>query len=263
MFKGFDIKYPEYEVITPQTGYSINVRSLNVSEEERLKASLVTPSKITEHLNKCIYEAITKKPAPIKDFDSFLKNITLRDREALLYGLYHITYEEIRNYDVRCGNCNREYPVTIQASSTFSANPYPEKDILTKRIKIELPVAKGISAYLKQPVLLDEIQALKSLSAYPGANITIITETLIIDKFEQDVEEQTTPNVFDDRQDIIDAYMSLPSRDKRFIYDRWLEEFGKYGIELKMQTNCPNCNNEEVIDIDLAESFFRMVYGAR
>ena len=55
MFKGFDVKYPEYEVITPQTKLSFTVRSLNVREEERLKGSLMTPTKIHEHLNKCIY----------------------------------------------------------------------------------------------------------------------------------------------------------------------------------------------------------------
>ena len=62
MFKGFDIKYPEYEVITPQTKLSYSVRSLSVQEEELLKGSLLTPSKINEHLNKCLFSAITKKP---------------------------------------------------------------------------------------------------------------------------------------------------------------------------------------------------------
>ena len=45
-FKGFNIKYPEYEVITPHTNLSFTLRSLNVQEEETLKGSLVTPQKI-------------------------------------------------------------------------------------------------------------------------------------------------------------------------------------------------------------------------
>ena len=76
-FTGFNIAYPEYEVITPQTNQSYTLRSLSVSEEERLKGSLITPTKIADHLNKCLFESIVNKPKSIKDMDDFLKNITL------------------------------------------------------------------------------------------------------------------------------------------------------------------------------------------
>ena len=263
MFKGFNLKYPEYEVITPQTKLSFTVRSLNVQEEERLKGSLLTPQKITEHLNKWLYESLVTKPEVIKDFKTFLENVTLKDRDALLYGLYHITYEEIRNYDIKCGNCRKDYPVTVKASSTFNANPYPEEDdIRKKKILINLPVSKGVKAYLKQPVLLDEVEAIKNLSAAPGLTIDNIVETLIIDRFEQDVEAAVEPVVWTDRNDIIDAYRSLPAKDKRSIYEKYNEEFGKYNIELKMKTFCIHCGNEETINIDLVENFFRMVYSS-
>lgn len=261
-FTGFNLKFPEYEVITPQTKLSFNVRSLSVQEEERLKGSLMTPTKITEHLNKCIYDALEKKPDLIKDYDSFLKNVTIKDRDALLYGLYHITYEEIRNYMVRCGKCNGEYPVTVKASSTFNFNSYPEKDVLTKRVKVKLPVSKVVTATIKQPTLFDEIFAMKELLNTPGSSIDTITETLIIDKFEQDIQEKTEPVTYTDRQDIIDAYRSLPAKDKREIHDNYMENFGKYAIELKMKSFCASCGTEETLDIDLVENFFRMVYTA-
>jgi len=262
-FTGFNLKFPEYEVITPQTKMSFNVRSLSVQEEERMKGSLMTPAKVTEHLNKCIYETVVKKPDTIKDYDSFLKSVTLKDRDALLYGLYHITYEEIRNYEVMCGSCRKEYPVTIKASSTFNFNSYPEKDnILNKRVKVDLPVSKGVSVIIKQPSLFDETFALRELSTTPGSNIDIIIEVLIIEKFEQDVEGQTKPVVYNDRQDIIDAYRSLPAGDKRLIHEKYMESFGKYAVELKMRSYCPSCGAEEVIDIDLVENFFRKLYSA-
>ena len=88
----------------------------------------------------------------------------------------------------------------------------------------------------------------------------IITETLIIEKFEQDKENSTEPIIISERIDVIDAYRSLPAKDKRNIYEKYNEEFGKYGIELKMQTFCQHCGNEEVVSIDLVENFFRMVY---
>ena len=262
MFKGFTIQYPDYECITPQTGHSFFVRSLNVQDEEKLKGSLVTPTKVTEHLNRCLFNCITKKPDTITDFRSFLQNTTLKDREALMYAVYHITYEEIRNYDIRCGNCRKEYPVTISASSTFNINPYPDKDILDVRKKVKLPITETVTAIIRQPSLEQEVNALKELSSRPGVSVDLISETLVIDRFEEDIPEITDPRVYNDRLDILEAYLSLPSKDKRAIYAEYIESFGKYGIELKMKSFCQHCGNEEVVSISLVEQFFRMVYSS-
>jgi len=260
-FKGFNLKYPEYEVITPQTGNSFTVRSLNVQEEEHLKGSLMTPQKITNHLNKCIYEALVKKPPTIKDFDSFMKGTTLKDRDALLYGLYHISYGEIRDYDITCSSCRKDYPVTVQASDTFTFNQYPGKGVLTKITKVDLPVSTGVSAYVRQPTLADEAEVMRSVGSRPNATNEIVTETLIIAKFEDESTEAKSATVYDDRADILDAYLTLPARDKRAIYKEYSENFGKYGIELKMKSYCQHCGEEEVVDIDLVSAFFRVLYS--
>ena len=260
-FTGFRVEYPEYEVITPQTKQSFTLRSLNVSEEENLKGSLVTPNKIADHLNSCIFKTLVKKPEGITNINEFLKAVTLKDRDALLYGLYHITYEEIRNYQVKCTDCANEYGVTVQASSTFNFNPYPGDNIISERKKFELPVTKGVFVKLKQPTLFDEMTGIRTLSVRPGTTLDLITETLIIEEFTQDVTERKEPIVYDDRVDVIDAYMSLPARDKRFIFKEYSENFGKYGIDLKMQSSCSNCGNEDIHNIDLVESFFRSLYS--
>jgi hypothetical protein len=261
-FTGFNLSYPEYEVTTPHTKLTFNVRSLNVSEEEKMKGSLVSPNKITEHLNKCIYETLVKKPAAVKDFETFLRMCTLKDRDALLYGLYHITYEEVRNYDISCSTCNKQYPVTIQASDTFNFNMYPDKNVLKKEIKIPLPVSKGITAIIRQPSLWDEMDAIKRLSSRPGSSIELITETLIVNAFEQEAIEDKKSVLYNERVDILDAYLTLPARDKRIIHKTYQEEFGKFGVDLKMKTFCPHCSAEEDVDIDLVSQFFRMVYSA-
>jgi hypothetical protein len=261
-FTGFNLKYPEYEVITPQTHLSFTTRTLNVQDEERLKGSLMTPTKVTEHLNKCIYETLVKKPDTITEFKDFLKLVTLKDRDTLLYGLYHITYEDIRNYDIKCKNCKKDFSVTVAASDTFNFNPYPGEDILTKRVKVELPKSKGVVAYIKQPTLEDEMNAIKSMSSRPGTTMDIITETLIIERFEQDIEAATEPLVINARLDIIDAYRTLPAKDKREIYEKFNEEFGKYETSLKMQVFCQHCGTEDIVNIDLVENFFRMVYSS-
>jgi len=261
-FTGFQMKYPEYEVITPQTKKSFTLRSLTVQEEEILKGSLVTPTKIAEHLNSCLFQSLVKKPKEINDLDSFLKNTTLKDRDALLYGLYHITYEEIRNYAVRCTVCDSEYQVTVQASSTFNFTSYPKDDILSAKVKCELPISKGVTAIIKQPTLIDEMVAIKNLANRPGTSLEIITETLILESFEQDIEEKTEPKVYSDRIDVMDAYLSLPAKDKRVIFKTYEQAFGKYGVELRMKSFCSSCGNEDSFDIDLVDSFFRSLYEA-
>lgn len=261
-FTGFNTKYPEYEIITPQTKHSFTVRSLNVQEEERLKGSLVTPQKVTEHLNKCVFDAIVEKPEAIKTFDDFLKKVTLKDRDALLYGLYHVTYEEIRNYELTCTSCGEKHQVTVKASDTFGFNPFPKDNVLKDRAKVKLPATKGVEAVVKQPTLRDEVDAIRNLGSRPGSTLEIITETLIIDQFEEESPESKEPSIWKDRVDILDAYMTLPARDKRVIYRAYDEAFGQYGVELKMKAHCPSCSKEDIYNIDLVESFFRSMYSA-
>ena len=259
MFTSFNLKYPEYEIITPQTHDSYHTRTLNVQEEERLKASFLTPTKITEHLNKCIYDSLVKKPDRIKTYEDFLKNVTLKDRDALLYGLYHITYEDIRNYETQCGNCSKKYQITVKASETFNSISFPDDDILTRREEIELPISKGITVTIKQPTLFEEIVSFKTLGNQPKSNSEIIIETLIIESFKQ-TSESGDVTVWSDPGDIVDAYLSLPSLDKMKIHSEYKEIFGRYGISLKMTSICIYCGTQEVVDIDLVQNFFRMVY---
>jgi len=252
------LKYPEYEVITPQTSLSFTVRSLNVQEEETMKGSLLTPIKIIEHLNKSLFESIVKKPDEITDYKSFLKSISLKDRDALLYGLYHITYEEIRDYNIKCSSCSKKYPITVNASDTFSFNGYVGKDKILEKIVIE-DLISDIKVFIKQPTIYDEEMAIKNLSG--GYPIETIMETLIIDKFVQN-ESGSDSKIYTERDDIILAYKYLPAKEKRKILNKYEEEFGQYGIKLSMKTFCPNCGEKEEVDIDLVENFFRMVYGS-
>jgi len=261
-FTGFNIEFPTYEVITPHTKKSYKVRGMTVQEEEKLKGSLNTPMKITEHLNKSIYKLLIDKPEEIKNYEDFLKNNTLRDRDALLFGIYHTTYEEIRNYEIGCIKCDHKFPVTINASDTIEVKPYPGKDILKSTKLVKMKAAKGVSAIIKQPTLFDESQSINRLASRPGINMDIITEILIIDKFIQEVPDSKKNIEYIDRTEIIDAYLSLPARDKRIIYEHYKKEYGDYGIELKMKTFCPKCGNEDESNIDLVENFFRSIYSA-
>lgn len=258
MFKGFQgVEYPEYEVVCPQNHDKYTIRTLTVMKEERLRGSLVTPIQITNHLNKVIWECLVQKPEHIRTYDDFLKNTTLKDRDALLYGLYHVSYEDIRNYMVSCVQCQKEFPITVKASSTFNFNPYPNdaEKIIGKKINVPLPKTPGVSVTLRQPSLEDEVFSLKNLSA----KVDLISVTLPIEKFSQEKTEGGEGVVYTERGDILDAYLSLPPLDKREIYKQYYNAFGKYAIELKCKTYCPHCGHDDIVEIDLVEQFFRMV----
>jgi hypothetical protein len=232
---------------------------MSVQEEERLKGSLLSPSVLTDHLNRCIYECIVVKPEIIKNFDDYLTYCTLKDRDALLYGLYHITYEEIRNYDVSCGSCGKSHSITIKASSTFSMNSYPEEqNILEVSFQVPLPVMDSVTATIRQPTLKDEADAMK-LAGSNDKLLDLLTETLIIDNFIESVDGNDS-TVYSSREDIVDAYRSLTPNDKRAIFKEYKKQLGSYGIELKMRTTCVHCGDEEVLDLDLVDNFFRMVH---
>jgi hypothetical protein len=238
------------------------VRSLSVSEEERLKTSLLSPIKASEHLNKCIYESIVSKPEEIHTYGDFLKKLTIKDRDALLFGLYHITYGDIKNYDITCSSCRKTYAVTIKASNLFNFSPYPGEGILEKVEKIQLPVYKDVWVYIKQPSLEEEDASIKNLTGLGGASVDTVIETLIIDKFEEisPADSTTSTMVVSDKADVLRAYLQLPARDKRKIYEEYEEKFGKYGVDLKMKSYCTFCGNEDEVEVNLVAQFFRMVY---
>ena len=262
MFTGFDVKLPEYEVVTPQTKNSFTLRTMMVKDEEKLKTSVMTPGKVTEHLNRCLYDVMVLKPEKIIDYQTFLRNTTMKDRDAILFGVYHITYGEVREYDIRCGDCKKEFPITFQMSDAFSINPYPDDDILEKRVKIDLATLKGVSVYIRQPTLADEESAFKELGTSSIISTDSIINTLAIERFEQDVDVAKEPVKYTAIADKIDAFKNIPPKDKKLILEKYIEEFGKYGIELKIKVHCIYCGHSDVIPIDLVENFFRMVYSS-
>ena len=127
----FKISYPEYSVITPQTNREYTMRSLSVQDEEKFKSSSLAPNQFAGHLNTILWECIVKKPDDIKTFDDFKAKTTLRDREALLYALYHVSYKDINDFDAHCAKCDRNYPVKIDISTCFSMERYiPSGELL-------------------------------------------------------------------------------------------------------------------------------------
>lgn len=262
VFNGFDIKYPEYSILTPHTLKEFSIRSLTVAEEEKLKASLLTPNKLAEHLNSVIWDCLVKKPDDIKTYEDFMNKITIKDRDSLMYGLYHITYKDIHNYDVTCSKCEKVNSVKVNFLKSFKAELWPNKEesIITKKVPVKFEIASNVSAIIRQPLLIDEHTLLQDTAFSTDDVRELSMQLLVIDKFEIERPEAKTPDFIEDRDNILKGYKQLPSTDRKLIDKTYTQEFGKYGVDLESIVKCMSCGNEDKININLVRQFFRSIY---
>lgn len=269
-FTGFSKSLPVFEVVTPQSKQSFIMRAMTVKDEEELKGSYFATEKIIEHINRCIYKCVQEAPKDIKDFESFLKNVTVKDRDALLYGMYHVTYKEIKDYSIKCPYCNNTHYKSIKTTDITTINPYIGKDILTDRINCLLEDRDNVVVILKQPTLEDERTNLSHLASRPGSVLETVNEISIIESIMEITKTGKTNdegdegvkinNKWSDREDIYDAYGEITSYDKGLINSKYVENFGKYQIDLNFKCKCPKCGNEDSINIDLLEALFRAMF---
>ena len=163
IFKGFNIQYPRYSVLCPQTGFSYDVRSLNVAEVSKLKTSLTTPSQAPALISDVLWNAIESKPKFINNLIEFKKHTTLRDREALIYGLYQATFGDDREFSVTCRNCENVQLLKFKMSKLFSMNSYPGSETMMNSYK----VAKIADPQVYDPEIEEELRKKEQIKNIP------------------------------------------------------------------------------------------------
>jgi hypothetical protein len=151
-FKGFKTAhYPVYTVITPQLGYSFEVRPLNIAELTTLRESILTRNKFHSVFNDILWKALVKKPDNIKTKTDFLNSLTLKDRDSLVYGLYYMTYGNEKVYNVECGACNAEQKIKINLNNIFNMKAYPGN----VTVKDSYKIAKAHNPNLKEDKMIE------------------------------------------------------------------------------------------------------------
>jgi len=349
-FKGFNISYPTYTIITPQTGDQYGVRCLTVAEFNELRHSQLSTAKAATIINDIIWKVITKKPDHINNFKSFLANTTLIDRTALVYGVYNSTFGNDKEFGVSCQKCGNDQQIKFQLSNIFKSNPYPyspsfvnsykvakvvegEEDptmeyvvnkveqeqilnkktaydeskkqiedifkkeninfvedevieskglsgfsgksgysqdsieekakkpsimsILEKKLEVELPISKVI-AVIRQPSLLHEDESLKNSPYADVKAITLISETLVLDKLYKRYPDGSIMEAVH-LDEILFGYKELPIDDKAEIFKAYQDNFGQYCIDLTANWNCVSCGFGNKMELDIVNQFFRVV----
>lgn len=268
IFTGFNIQYPEYEIITPQSGRRYTLRTMTVGEEEILKGSMMTPITVADHLAQVIWKCIVKKPDDIKTYEDFIHKTTLKDRDALVIGLHLISYGDIEKYSVVCDQCeyNNLINVNIAESMNFTAwDKFDEKneliDCVSHRHTLPLEIFKGVNAILKIPTMAEEIELNKKAQYMSDKTTTAMMNLLMIDKFTMEpTPKNPTGETLTDRNVILSAYNSLPAKDKALINKTFQEEYDKYKIIVEVTVRCSQCGKERKVVIDLTQQFFRSLY---
>jgi len=260
MFKGVNIQVPEIEVICPQSKNKFRVRSLSLGEEANMKSSLLASNgPISIKLNEIIYDAIADENKP--SFDEFLKTTSTRDRDALLLGLYQITYGDeyvLENYQCINPRCQKSYNLRTKLSNGFNICAYKGKDnLLEKEIPVEL--AEGVVAYVHQPTLKYESMVYEKLTE----NDLLTPLYLKIAKL--DVTNQDGNYILSIEENEIDYSMvvskNLFSIHKKMINEAYLKEYGKYDVSVTILNRCPYCGHNDEFELDFVKQFFLVVFG--
>jgi len=262
MFQGFQQKLPEYEIMCPQSRRTFTVKSMNIAEEEKLKGSFMFSAKMLDHLNKCLFDSTIpeKRPEDIQTYSDFLEKISVIDRQAILFGLYHITYGEIRNYEVGCESCEKTYSITTNTKDIFSIKLSADDKLMEKTFPANLEIFSKIVVYVKQPSLKEEFDAMNAYAPnLSGESLAYVENCILIDKIEEFGEDGEILSSYNTLEDIMDGFKTLPSKDKRKIQEVYKEKFGDFSVNLKMKSRCTFCGHEEDLTIDLVSQFFRMV----
>jgi len=273
-----DFQFPTFEVVTPHSKLHLTVRSLTVAQEERLRESALTAAKATALLNQTVFECITDKEPPIDTLINFERNISIVDREALLYGILVASYGEEQEFNITCSTCSYNYTVKENITENVDIKLYDGREnLIEKTVEVELPISK-YKAILCLPTLKDEREFANSKGISQDilrrADSYIIMKELHIPQKQTQAKQQPadgetekpTPTNNDDKKYLvvknvfeIYSYMrSLPSRDKVAIRKAWNDAFGDYGISLLVRGTCPNCGRSEENPVSLIAELFRL-----
>jgi len=277
MITNFKVQVPELEVILPQGNKSYRVRTLKADDEFSIRSSLyTTTSAMNKKLNEVIYNSIADTDKP--KFEDWLKITTTKDRDALIYGIYEITYGDeypLDNY--RCPQCGNEESLKIKLSDGFNINVYKPQDIKVKETNEE---GKEIEV-VKPGKPLYEIE--KEIELAPNFKVvihqpTLAYEQIILDTIKEDdpmikmyrkikklkIKQGREWNELTFEENNID-YMyvikeNLYANFKKRINKEYKDTFGIYETKVMHKHKCKQCGHEHEFSVNFIDQFFLLVF---
>lgn len=259
-----NFNYREVEVpLISKKNTTIKVYSLLVKDElEFISAMTLTSYKREERFLRLLFSKIdfeSKNKLWNNDFDTFLKNITDPDINAITMGIIIATHSDSYEYDWVCPHC--------QTKNKYSINPiqvaqttYPDsEDLLTSSIRIFeveneniiLKIKASYPNYLRLINLsryVEEVYSKESPDTRTGLEIYIkdflspIEEVKFIENTGREIKTLRTDN-YEELETLVVIFNGLTNKVKKEIKKNTTGIIDKeYGTLLKFKTQCTNQN---------------------
>ena len=260
-FSGFNIKYPEYEVIPPLTISKCSVRCMRSDDEMALKGSFVTSEAgIVDQINKAVWQCMVSKPDGVVSFDDFVSKMFTKDRDALFYGLNHVTYGDDFTFKFKCPECGKTFSAKVKLGECFSIKTWGH-DVgpAEYTVDFELPEAPGSKIVLRAPTIGHEAALMSDPVFAPKSNKPYMTLCSHIDHLEE-TGTNGEVNRYKEPLSLLKGVQTIKPQTRKLLEDLVDKEFGAYDISLTAKVKCPmqHCGHvEEGVELDLSECLFR------
>ena len=253
-----------YFVKLPHSGYEFDVRGLLVEEEDEIKSSNTSTKRAAETIMKtlynCISDEIKTKDHPFGTFETFCKNISAEDRDAIALAVIEKTYESTHEMNIRCPRCGNSFDEMVCLPKCMKWNFYTgEIPILQKRQVLEFPDIKW-TMYLKIPTLADEM---KTLSVNEKVeDLQRAADYIFIDRLDYTSKDNMGRPYSDSIKNYIQIY-GMIKRKPAILRKRIMKEYekfkGDWGVKGQYETTCKSCGNPITVNIIPLSHFLYLV----
>lgn len=258
----------EFEAELPGTGEIVHFKPIKTKQMKKILTYENSNSIST--IEDAIDDVIFKECIISEGFD--VKELYLQDRFFLLIKMRMKTRGESYNWDFSCPKCSSQSRQSVDLSklnikkyeikkkkpvdknkkvSTTETGEKKEKDVVK--------ITDSISVRLDQPKRIDQYKAFIVVSKMEGltdtqknAEIsTILHANSIKSVITPDGEEITGDDRLADKIELLDEL----TQDEYDKITKWLEDYD-FGIDFKMEVNCPHCGYNKIDDIPMDNFFF-------
>lgn len=256
---------PSMEVKLPLAKISVMVKGMLFSDECSLKSTVVTNDGLKlDVLTKFAYNRIIDPPKDIDTFDKFKSVCTSLDRDAILLGIFGVSFGSKYTVTVKCDSCKHENTFDLDLTRTIvnTCDVKKKFSVINKRESLSFPVKNGTAEFIASyPTLKDEDLVYKNISDIQLNSDKFTDLISYIDEFkytDKDGESETIRKD-EDIYNIAAAINSLTPGMVKDMIDKINNTFKRYRYYISTYFDCANCKSEINIEMAIFELFFREI----
>ncbi len=269
-------KIKQRELVLPLAKEEVFVTPLLVGDDIQIRTSIMSPDNYDNEICSMIFKHtkfINREPAPT--YQNFINELTLVDKQILLWGILNSTYKTINDEAITCSNdkCKEKTTITIPYDDLFQEDSItlweeelpPNQFIKTSIIdigdeiidKIEVDLSITPLSYRIATLRLITTEKIKENFELIGSVFTLPEQLTSITKEIRVIGGDGTVSKLNNIQEIHMAYNKYISHDIIEIIKTDYEIFDKYIPKFYINFICPKCNTSTKYSIDPEVYLFR------